>query len=110
MNPTVKKLWTDALRDGRYVQGYFALRRGDLYCCLGVLTDLYLKKASREWEDKGNGSYVFEKTGGMLPPSVQKWAGLRSANPEIDGKRISYLNDDAELLFKDLAKKIDKHL
>lgn len=108
MNPAIKKLWIDALRDGRYVQGFFALRHGDLYCCMGVLTDLYLKKSGLEWEDKGNGKYVFEKTGGFLPPSVQKWAKLRDQNPELQGKKLSLWNDDVELSFKEIAKKIDK--
>ncbi len=40
MDPTLKANWTAALRSGKYKQGKDTLRRGDTFCCLGVLADL----------------------------------------------------------------------
>ena len=49
MKPSIKKRWLEALRGGKYKQGRNYLRakdkNGELhYCCLGVLTDLYIKE------------------------------------------------------------------
>ena len=46
MNPEVKKLWVEALRGGKYVQGkgklhYISKDGQEKFCCLGVLCDLY---------------------------------------------------------------------
>lgn len=78
----VKKLWLDALRSGEYNKGKGTLKRGDKFCCLGVLTDLYRKET-------GNGYWV----GGQfyndkdeiigqnfLAEDVIKWAGLRQGD------------------------------
>ena len=51
MNEEVKKKWVEALRSGRYKQGFYTLRKkrvnadgklGDenVYCCLDVLLDV----------------------------------------------------------------------
>lgn len=41
MNPEIKAKWLDALRSGKYAQGYGLLRSGiDKYCCIGVLCDI----------------------------------------------------------------------
>jgi len=34
-----RKVWTDALRSGKYIQGRSRLRYGDAFDCLGVLCD-----------------------------------------------------------------------
>lgn len=40
MDATLKAQWVEALRSGKYQQGYGALRKGDQFCCLGVLCDV----------------------------------------------------------------------
>jgi hypothetical protein len=40
MNADIKEKWIAALRSGKYKQGNSYLRRGDEYCCLGVLCDV----------------------------------------------------------------------
>lgn len=79
MNAEVKKKWVNALRSGDYHQGRGRLRKRrnpestkdrnlDLFCCLGVLCDLYDPEG---WEgDLYLGASVFP------PLEVEKWAGL----------------------------------
>lgn len=46
MKKELKKKWVEALRSGKYSQGKNYLRKGDSYCCLGVLCEV----AGLEWE------------------------------------------------------------
>lgn len=106
MKPEIAKMWTDALRSGKYKQGRHSLRRykwGEAsYCCLGVLCELYCnnvadrpsnilsdpemrRKLSDElidseavWVD-GDYQGVTE----YPPVCVLEWAGLESFNPKI---------------------------
>lgn len=43
MNPEIKQQWVDALRSGEYPQSTNYLRDKTGWCCLGVLTDLFIK-------------------------------------------------------------------
>ena len=43
MYPEFKKPWIEALRSGKYEQGFKYLNRDGKYCCLGVLCDLLAK-------------------------------------------------------------------
>ena len=40
MDPKLKRKWLAALRSGKYLQGRNRLRRGNRFCCLGVLADV----------------------------------------------------------------------
>lgn len=46
MDPVLKAQWVEALRSGTYGQCTGTLRRGDDFCCLGVLADLV---PERKW-------------------------------------------------------------
>jgi hypothetical protein len=76
MNASIKQAWIDALRSGNYKQGYGNLRQGDYYCCLGVLTDLYIRQHGDQWHHDVADLYSFQMEGGVLPQAVQKWAEL----------------------------------
>lgn len=55
MDVELKRKWLEALRSGRYKQGRFALKRGDEYCCLGILCEvggLREIPPKDRWEDK----------------------------------------------------------
>jgi hypothetical protein len=47
MDPYLKDRWVAALQSGKYQQGKGQLRKGDLFCCLGVLADVL----GASWED-----------------------------------------------------------
>lgn len=42
--------WIAALRSGEYPQAYGALRTIDGFCCLGVATDVAVKKGEGHWD------------------------------------------------------------
>ena len=123
MNQDVKQKWITALRSGEYKQTCGRLRKGDSYCCLGVLTDLYDKDKDincHAWYEE-DGQYGYESDGGTveatLPESVMKWADLDDPNPRVREDRmgepltsLAYLNDNDGLDFNQLADIIEKQL
>lgn len=126
MNPEVKKKWLKALRSGEYKQTVGVLhKKGGGFCCLGVLTDLYLKEKGIEdgWvgEDRGDecqvkltksGEHDFEN---LLPSKVASWAGLKGQdNPVCGDFSLAEWNDGeggaTRKTFKKIADLIEKHL
>tara|TARA_B110000908_G_C9898054_1_gene289780 strand:- start:223 stop:531 length:309 start_codon:yes stop_codon:yes gene_type:complete len=102
MDKDIKKLWVDALNSGDYQQNYGMLKKGECYCCLGVLTDIHAQHASIPFKDSA----------GLLNHKVMEWADLNSNNPRV-GKwrsKLAVINDREKLNFKQIAKLIDKHL
>jgi hypothetical protein len=111
----VKDKWLTALRGGEYEQGPGTLRRGDEFCCLGVLCDLAAKEGvvttrvgTSDWF-----SYGANDDASYLPREVQDWADL-PRNPHITkdgGERLSlaYFNDVGQS-FDAIAALIEEHL
>jgi hypothetical protein len=116
MNQEIKKKWIEALTSGNYEQARGALCKEGKYCCLGVLSDLYIKaNSSCRWEanifvDSNNPE---EMKHDFLPKRVQQWAGLDSENPHVDHKTeshsLSVLNDNL-VNFKEIAERIKECL
>ncbi len=109
MKTDVKKRWIEALRSGKYKQCREQLTNGKGYCCLGVLTDLYVQE-----KRKATGWSEFEDLA-TLPELVSRWAGLEDDDPEIEGCRLSCYNDgfkegDRGKSFKTIAKLIEEYL
>jgi hypothetical protein len=126
MREDVKKLWTYALRSEEYKQGKGDLRSNDpvegvCHCCLGVLTDLYVKShPEAEWVTfKDNPEYVTLHINGtiafrdsLLPREVVKWAGLTPYDPRLmfcnnEDKSLAWQNDNGKS-FKEIADFIEK--
>lgn len=107
MIPEIKAKWLEALRSGEYKQGRVRLRTGESkFCCLGVLTDLYIKETpAPKWgEGELNPSCCY------LPNEVMKWADLRSVNPsDAEGMFLSDHNDEG-LDFQTIADIIEKEI
>lgn len=111
MNKRVKELWLTALRSGEYPQCQGQLKDDDGYCCLGVLTDLYLKETNQEWEyNKEISCYQHEEFFGVLNKDVKIWAELKFQNPRIEGKSLSDYNDILRYDFNEIADLIEKNL
>lgn len=107
MNKTVKKKWLKALRSGKYTQAKHQLKSGDGYCCLGVLTDLYYQAHKQAFSNRiANESYP--------PQYVIDWAGLDDKNPRVKYlggcSSLSYLNDNENQSFKQIALRIERYL
>jgi len=111
MNEQVKEKWLSALRSGDYKQTKSCLHKGDGFCCLGVLCDLYGKEHNVEWKLVDAGIYYeFQDKKAILPLSVIEWAGVEDDNPEICGETpLSRLNDTG-YTFNEIADIIEEHL
>jgi hypothetical protein len=86
IRPEIKTKWVNALRSGKYSQTKSCLKDDKGFCCLGVLTDIYISEhENAEWEkvsseyaemldlkDRGEVS-EFNGTAEMLSPEVYKW-------------------------------------
>ncbi len=122
MKPQVKEKWLNALRSGEYQQGKHSLRVENNFCCLGVLTDLYVQENSDGcWVEVGTNYGFRDNHRGdnyydteYLPELVINWAGLEEENPTVrvaDGcyECISNLND-TDYTFARIADIIEKQL
>lgn len=92
MNLEIASLWTAALRSGKYEQTTQKLCTGEGFCCLGVLSELYLATpgANLARHDITNlrgdllyAQYIFDDEDGnritkdsALPRPAREWAGL----------------------------------
>lgn len=100
MNPEVKAKWLEALRSGKYKQGKEFLKRGNKFCCLGVLCDI---------SGLDYGHHDTE----LLPLNIAEYAELpESPDVIVNGKHqeLVILNDGKGYGFKRLANLIEKYL
>ncbi len=110
---SVKKLWIDALRSGKYQQGTHALHNGDCntFCCLGGLCDIHrvkvLKKGPKLWKTYASSWKTYLDSKDTPPDPVISWAfgcdGIIS-NPTI---RIKDLPNEVKDIIEE-AKLEDK--
>ncbi len=112
MKKHIKKLWVDALRSGKYKQGFKELKTQEgSFCCLGVLCDLHRKTCRNKkykWSYTNRRLYLGEQL--VLPTAVQKWAGLNEKVPKVNGEYLAILNDIRDFTFKQIAHQINKYL
>lgn len=119
MKEQVKKKWVKALRSGKFSQTQGTLKDESGYCCLGVLCELAVQegviKAGRA---DATGYYTYGRNSqDLLPPTVQRWAGIKSENPDVkfidDGESInvslSAVNDNG-VEFDKIADLIEENL
>lgn len=128
--------WVEALESGKYRKTKGALHKkkqhGGGFCCLGVATDLYLKEQGRKWtrsppgddelyyltpkQQKDKVRTQFEGEGGLLPPDVVRWLGLKDSNPVLANKAkgaaesvsATSANDAYDWSFKKIAAALRK--
>ena len=118
MKKKIKEQWIQALRSGEYSQTAGCLHSENGFCCLGVLTDLYLKEFDEDWNagDPSDEvlSYHIDGEYNYLPEHVKIWAGLDSESPIIvmqDGKEDALANlNDSETTFEEIAQIIEEQL
>ena len=116
MKQEIKEKWVAALRSGEYSQCRSVLRRGDSFCCLGVLSDLAVKDGVGKWGERNptDGDLPFlyqgDNFGGYLPEPVKAWAELDTDNPTIGGDKATHHNDNMILNFMEIADMIEAEL
>jgi hypothetical protein len=108
MKKNVMEKWVKALRSGEYNQTKNYLCTDSGYCCLGVLTDIYIQETiedaplfAQNWEEANKDHtreetiYAFDHENEILPSSVQQWAGLRDhcGTYNSTDKCLTVLND-----------------
>jgi len=114
MNPEIKKRWIEALNSDEYKQTKMFLKDSTGFCCLGVLTDLYIKDHNQEWNLDEYGKYSFQLEGGVLHTYVVNWSGLNYDDPYYhdsntdDDIYLSVLNDSGRS-FKQIAQVIEEN-
>jgi len=92
-----KARWLEALRSGKYKQGKQRLRKGDSFCCLGVLCDI---TDSSGW----SGDEYLGHTG-LAPIDVLRGCGV----PFCAAEQLATLNDSGRS-FEEIADYIEKKL
>jgi hypothetical protein len=102
MDKEIKQKWVEALRSGKYKQGEGALKRGNKYCCLGVLCSI---TSSKNWRDHES-----------LPSHLEEKFGLYSTTVKYRGEStfLEVLNDGdfttPSLTFPEIADIIEAQL
>lgn len=126
MKKAIMTKWVKALRSGKYKQCKEDLcqvdDKGNLsYCCLGVLTQLYINERKRQkkgnniegfvhigdYEDvygyppdvnsEGIPAWYIDEETGLLPEVVAKWAGFDMLRPGWSAGSIHGFNEDKSL-------------
>lgn len=94
MKLSIAKKWIAALRSGNYKQAKETLRRGNSFCCLGVLCNLHAQEHPEIAAEQRYAAKYMGR-GNFLPEAVAVWAGLKSDNAMIPGHlySLSYQND-----------------
>jgi hypothetical protein len=119
MNPEIKDKWVEALRSGQYKQCDRTLMRQDEYgnrtfCCLGVLTDLYLQENNMQWNFNDVNGVPFNGKE-VLTEQVIVWArfpdridtNAPSVQYEGGSTLLTTMNDDG-VTFSDIADIIEE--
>ena len=83
MNPEIKAKWIEALRSGKYRQTKEYLKRGDKYCCLGVLCEVAGFRAHKE-----EGRWFYAEESQCLPAAVLKKVGLRNNKGALRNRKV----------------------
>jgi hypothetical protein len=90
MNIEIAEKWIEKLESGEYTQTKGFLRDDNGFCCLGVLSDMYIKETGKGcWQERldgdGDNTEKFEFLGsdkecslGPLHAEVKTWAGMDS--------------------------------
>ena len=123
MNKEIKERWVAKLRSGDCLQGKDDLKydyNGEtLYCCLGVLTELYAQEHGIKFT--GDEDELKYGNGELLCEAVQIWAGLESHDPVVifiplrgsistnNVRELSIINDDG-YSFAEIADMIEASL
>lgn len=113
MKPEIKQKWIDALRSGEYDQDAHELKTPHGYCCLGVLTDIYIKEQNLEWKrfdgdtEKEFTSYEFNGFEGSLCPEVIDWSSFPDGKTEAI---LIEMNDDQRKTFDEIADYVEANL
>lgn len=112
--------WVKALRSGKYKQGFCQLRRGDSYCCLGVLCEVLKVPKKQHRVERGfsvGRGYSYGTSdyshAGQLPGVAMELSGIKSEFGSIRFPKgvisLATLNDNRKRSFKHIAAYIERN-
>lgn len=110
MKKEIADMWISALKSGEYKQGKYKLRKGNAFCCLGVLCDLAIKNNVDIKISKSVVGYSYDDSKVKLPLKVRDWAGMltQTGNFSSHGIAISLMRlNDNGTPFKNIAEIIE---
>ena len=112
MNKDNVKLWIDALRSGRYLQGRFQLKdRLGKHCCLGVLCDVHAKTTGEgSWVEYMTSTYrTTDGSSSYGPPlPVVKWLAGEDNEEFVEfANALANVNDGGLVDFAVIATMIE---
>lgn len=108
---TLKEQWIAALRSGKYSQARGRLRRGDKFCCMGVLCDVERPNnwMVDSWYSSTGDNYISVPPTDLLSTAVPGWEGPDTVNLGNGQKSISLAaflvsqNDGEDATFEEIA-------
>lgn len=126
---TNRRLWTAALRSGKYKQaiGYLHLvnetTKAETFCCLGVACKVAMENGvnlriatgySEVMDDGKHQVILYNKMASMLPTEVMDWLGVAGPLGRLRKRHVIYTtlsgaNDAAKLTFPEIADLIDNN-
>jgi len=97
MKEDIAEQWCKALRSDEYEQGKNQLRKGDKFCCMGVLSDLAVKAGLGEWNE-GTYRHTDGRCGKVscdveLVLGVQQWSGVQTCQGQVGRDDLIRMND-----------------
>lgn len=123
MKKEVMEKWVKALRSGEYNQTTNYLCTDSGYCCLGVLTDIYIIETieqaplfAKNWEEaykddvREETIYIFDSENETLSKEVLEWAGMvdHCGTYSTTDKCLTVLNDTG-MTFEKIADVIEQN-
>lgn len=109
MKRSIARKWIKALESGEYKQCKGQLRKGDSFCCLGVLCNLHAQEhPDVAAEQRYKNSYMGNV--GVLPDAVMAWAGAMDDCGFMGSgvPTLAMLNDTEGFSFPEIAKVVRK--
>lgn len=115
------KLWTEALRSGKYDKGTGLLHgRDNEFCCLGVLCEVLgvnKEVIGADGYTIYGGDDIDQASGAVLPAEVAKFMQMdvsgQMINPILSGsdqRSLTVINDYTSATFSDIADIIEKNI
>lgn len=104
LGPNQQK-WVDALRSGKYNQGYRVLQNGNGYCCLGVACDVAKNNGIKVELDINKNISGFNLE---FQIDTMKWLDIRTSRGQMyhDVSLVS-MNDEDKYTFNQIANAIE---
>ena len=114
MDPSVKQLWMDELRNGNRKQAQRYLNTGEAQCCLGVLCELAIeqgldiKAESYTPYEKADPLITYDGSAAVLPTAVMAWSGIIHDNGAYGRNNALSMDNDQGKTFAEIADIIEK--